>query len=158
VTFKSINKTGPDAKTEALWVDLDSQTLYALYAWGGEGPYGNTTRADNIKLWAFSSDNKGCGSGAAVIPENPAVFDVLLRGTVGSAATCNGVGFLLGGVPTPASDARVGGTVPLPGLLTYDMKSSTLANVSATFPYATAQGGQAECLPFRPNSLAMFFR
>jgi hypothetical protein len=153
VTFKSIDKTAPDTKTEALWVDLDSQTLYA---WGGEGPYGNTTGADNIKLWAFSSDNEGGGSWAAVIPDNPAVFDFLLRGTVGLAATCNGVGFLLGGVATPASDARVSGTVPLPGLLTYDMKSSTWANVSATSPYATAQSGQAECLPFGPNGLIMF--
>jgi hypothetical protein len=87
---------------------------------------------------------------------HPAVFDVLLRGTVGSAATCNGAGFLLGGVATPASDARVSGTVPLHGLLTYDMKSSTWVNVSATFLYTTVQGGQAECLPFGPNGLVMF--
>ena len=154
VSFKSIERTAPITKSEALWVDSSTQTLFS---WGGEGPYGKTSGADNITLWALRADQQGGGSWAPSVPDNPAVFDTLYRGTAGSATTCNGIGYLLGGLASPASDENVsGGLLPLPGLLTYNMTSATWTNLSATFPEATVQSGEAQCLPFGPNGLVMF--
>jgi hypothetical protein len=155
VSFNSIVKSAPNADSFSLWVDADTKMIYA---WGGFGPYGNMTGAEHIHLWAFTPDNEGGGSWAASLPNNPAVFTTLLRGTGGGETSCNGIGFFLSGTASLATDASVsGGPMPLPGLLTYNMSSSTWANLSAPTPYATSNFGQAACLPFGSDGLVMFF-
>lgn len=109
-----------------------------------------------MKLWAFTPDDLGSGSWAPSSPANPTIFNTLLRGTNGASTSCNRVGFYLGGKATSISDARVSSDVALPGLLTYDMSTSTWNNRTAPAPYNTFQDGKAVCLPFGPNGLVMF--
>lgn len=125
VHITSIKRTAPNSKNFALWAD---ETTKKIYAWGGEGPYSDTIGANNVHLWAFTPDNAGSGSWAVSVPDNPAIFTTLLRGSNGAQTSCNGMGFYLGGEATPASDASVKQSVALPGLLTYNMSTSTWAN------------------------------
>jgi len=155
VSFNSIVKSAPNANCFALWADAATKVIYA---WGGAGPYGDTTGASNVHLWAFTPDNQGAGSWAVSIPNNPSVFTTLIRASEGGATSCNGMAYFLGGVAEHDTDTRVSGTIySPPGLLTYDMSSATWENVSAPAPYATFNFGQVECLPFGPDGLVMFF-
>lgn len=155
MSFNSIVKSAPNANCFALWADAATKVIYA---WGGAGPYGDTTGASNVHLWAFTPDNQGAGSWAVSIPNNPSVFTTLIRASEGGATSCNGMGYFLGGVAEHDTDTRVSGTIySPPGLLTYDMSSATWENVSAPAPYATFNFGQVECLPFGPDGLVMFF-
>ena len=155
LSIKSIKRIAPNGKNSALWADHKSNSVYS---WGGDAPYPDTIAkgADNKNLWAFTPDGKGGGSWASRAANNPAVFLGIRRGAYGISASCNGVGFVLGGRANPYTDSSLRSEISMPGLIMYNMGSGNWENRTATGNYETAMAGEAMCLPFGPNGLVMF--
>lgn len=126
----------------------------ALYRWGGDGAYANTSDNDNIKLWKLDIGDGGGGTWGTPDPVNPFVFAEVNSGVRTFATVCDGAGYTIGGYATSASDARFyktpfgQGSIPLPGVVSYDMESRTWANDSSMGWNAHGRGrsGAAVCL------------
>ncbi|TLS31357.1 hypothetical protein PpBr36_02681 [Pyricularia pennisetigena] len=144
----------------ALWPAQDGQTLFS---WGGSvGSAAQLLQDSQLRelrnRWSNDSTVPRSGSGSD--------GEKIARTRGGSWTTCNGVGFLLGGVtPLTAADLSPPGTFtvftpyeaqfgPVPGLVTFDMRTRRWDNVSADgfgpdgpIVGGTHYGGAAVCLP-----------
>ncbi|ELQ43227.1 hypothetical protein OOU_Y34scaffold00163g25 [Pyricularia oryzae Y34] len=140
-----------------LWPTEDGQTLFS---WGGSvGEAAQLTQDSHLRelrnRWSNDSAVPRSGDG-----------EKIARTRSGSWTTCNGIGFLLGGVtPLTAAELSPPGTInsftqfeaqfaPVPGLVTFDMRTRRWDNVSAEafgpggpIVGGTHFGGAAVCLP-----------
>ncbi|TLD30726.1 hypothetical protein PspLS_03076 [Pyricularia sp. CBS 133598] len=142
----------------ALWPTEDGQTLFS---WGGSvGTAAQLTQDSQLR------ELRNRWSNDSTVPRSGGDGDKIARTRGGSWTTCNGVGFLLGGV-TPLTSAELSppGTFnvftqfeaqfgPVPGLATFDMRTRRWDNVSASafgpggpIVGGTHFGGAAVCLP-----------
>ncbi|TLD17207.1 uncharacterized protein PgNI_02255 [Pyricularia grisea] len=143
----------------ALWSSEDGQTLFS---WGGSvGSAAQLTQDSELRelrnRWSNDSTVPRSGGGEG---------EKIARTRGGSWTTCNGIGFLLGGV-TPLTSAELSppGTFnvftqyeaqfgPVPGLVTFNMSTRRWDNVSVDgfgpggpIVGGTHYGGAAVCLP-----------
>ncbi|KAG4273344.1 kelch repeat protein [Fusarium proliferatum] len=147
----------PYLKQPALWVDEERS---AIYSWGGQGSYKNTSSAGDHHLYAFEADD-GKGSWSIHDPEDDTLFSSLYRTVRGAYTSCHGVGYHLGGYGERRTDERFtdGSYVerPLDGLLTYNMTTQRWANESTkALDYAT-WSGRATCIPSIGSSGLLIF-
>ncbi|KAF5650670.1 kelch repeat [Fusarium sp. NRRL 25303] len=147
----------PYLKQPALWVDEERS---AIYSWGGQGSYKNTSSAGDHHLYAFEADD-GKGSWSIHDPEDDTLFTSLYRTVRGAYTTCHGVGYHLGGYGERRTDERFtdGSYVerPLDGLLTYNMTTQKWTNESTkALDYAT-WSGRATCIPSIGSSGLLVF-
>ncbi|KAH8879918.1 hypothetical protein GQ53DRAFT_852983 [Thozetella sp. PMI_491] len=150
VTIQQIDKgSSPTSKNPTLWTDENDGIIYM---WGGEGSFGNTAGAKNIRVWKFTPDGQGGGSWEA----SSAPAGDIHRGTEGAGVACAGSGFLLGGYGSPGTDSGYSKIISQPGMLTYNLKTEAWANVTAPAPYTPWMRGQAACLPVGDQGLVMF--
>ncbi|GAP92145.2 putative kelch repeat protein [Rosellinia necatrix] len=146
VTWKSNKKAAPVTLSGSLWSYQDT-----LVSWGGTGSYGEWPVRKSP--WQFVVDGNGGGEWSIVDPSNRDVFIGITRTSNAAAATCNGRGLAVGGWAGPSTDpdfrdAAFGSTIPIPGLITYDMQTKTWANESAVGlnQFGTSILGSGVCL------------
>jgi hypothetical protein len=144
----AITKAAPAFDSEALWTDESSKSMFM---WGGQGPWGNLSKTRD--LWKFEQDGTAGGSWAKQTAANVDVFLTILRSTNAASTTCNGVGFYVGGYGSVWTDSAfaAGGSlsVPVPGMLTYNVTTGSWANESTAGlnNLQTLISGSAACLP-----------
>lgn len=121
-----------------LWPDPESSSFYLWGCWAF--PIEDTPNVED--LWVFKADGSGDGSWELKNSANPSFFSSLHHAQGRTPATCNGVGYALGGRIFTDDDP-----LGVPGLVTYQMNTSTWANESTEgFPY-TPRGGAGSCIP-----------
>lgn len=139
VTINKINKGGaPVLNYVSLWESPDNKSFYA---YGGEQSYdlpdNQLPTLPPNELWQFTVDGKGGGSGALVTAPADSIFPSLTRQSAAIGASGNGVGYLLGGYSSSHMIAQFEplgagfGFNPIPGIVSYDMSSTTWNNNSA---------------------------
>ncbi|KAK9769900.1 hypothetical protein SCAR479_13445 [Seiridium cardinale] len=144
VPITSIAKAAPVFDNSALWTD---QTSGSMYMWGGQGPWGNLSKTRD--LWKFSADGESWTKQPAA---NADVFMSLKRSSYAAITQCNGMGFFIGGIGSVWTDQSFAAgdlSVPVPGMLTYNLTSGVWANESTAGmnSYETYISGTAACLP-----------
>lgn len=148
VSITAVPKAAPVFDMEALWVDAQTDSLYA---WGGQGPWGNTSKSKD--LWRFRVSSTSSPGGIKEWVKQPAanmdVFLRLVRVKDAASTTCLDAGYSLGGYGTALTDPEhfeySDIDVPVTGMLVYNMTSRIWANESTTPLSAdatkTAEGG-----------------
>ena len=136
-----------------------NENATTFYAWGGEASQQNTSQTNNRKLWAFTGSDTGDGTWEIQRPANPSVFNTFWRSTAAANAVCGNVGYYLNGYATYLSDSHVNGLdVAVPGLLTYDMTTSTWANESTLDALGyVVWSGTGTCIPHAGSKGAVIF-
>ena len=164
VPITTVPKAAPVLDMEALWADAETDSLYA---WGGQGPFGNVSESKD--LWRFRVSSTSSHEEIKEWVKQPAanmdVFLRLVRVKDAASTTCRDAGYSLGGIgtvftdPEHFEDSDIG--VPVSGILVYNMTSRTWANESTTplsadatqtdegglNAFGTFIGGSLVCLP-----------
>ena len=126
---------------ETLWAGADGDSFYAF---GGASKIELSPLNPVPSLWQFS---QGTWSSVSQYGNS---FPSITRPAGGLGASGSGTGYILGGFDSFGSPYwKATGFTPVPGLLSYDMKSNTWANVSAS-PLSfngTAINGAMEYVP-----------
>jgi hypothetical protein len=155
VVLRTIEKSAPIFNNEAIWTDISSNSFYI---WGGSAWFGIERPPDQI--WKFNTDGLGGGSWSTEIPENPAVFDSLIRPAEGAYANNKDTSFLVGGWAGGWTDASLpySSTFSVPNIVSFNMTTKLWSNDSALAftKFGTDVGGVAEFIhSFGPNGILL---
>ena len=131
VPITAVPKAAPVFNMEALWVDAQTDSLYA---WAGQGPWGNVSKSKD--LWRFRvSSTSSPGEIKEWVKQPAANMDVflrLVRVKDAASTTCLDAGYSLGGYGTALTDPEhfeySDIDVPVTGMLVYNMTSRIWAN------------------------------
>ncbi|KXJ87519.1 hypothetical protein Micbo1qcDRAFT_236385 [Microdochium bolleyi] len=145
----------PSNNAPVLWSDEENK---AVYFYGGDSIGRNASYTGSKQLFKLRGETAGGATQAAWStsePANAANFSELYNPARSSYATCNGMGFSLGGYVNGGTDDRFSGSqgFPLPGLVTYEFATRTWANQSLVEAFDAhlhgyyPAGGSAVCLP-----------
>ncbi|EGO54068.1 hypothetical protein NEUTE1DRAFT_103541 [Neurospora tetrasperma FGSC 2508] len=169
--IKVTPKKGPVALSDqAIWNDPSGD---AFHIFGGRAPYMiNRDKITKDGIWKFTVDGTGGGTWTLERPSNPDVLNKLnLTDMAAFTAThdssAGGVAFVIGGTTaitidpdsnntSPTMDPKYWHRTPIPGMVSYDMKSRTFSrtDTSAAMPMLT--GGRAHFVPqFGSNGLML---
>ncbi|KAI9150854.1 Kelch repeat-containing protein [Paramyrothecium foliicola] len=149
VEFREINKGRKSAVHEHnLWVDKENNRIYQ---WDGSDRFPSSTGAEDPQLWAFLPQEDGGGAWETVSPENPNVYNGLLRVGSATGAACGEMAYDLGGFVRSRTDNRVEGgiSIPSPGMITLNMTSREWRNQSLAAmspPFGIYMRGAASCV------------
>ncbi|KAH7133928.1 hypothetical protein EDB81DRAFT_805314 [Dactylonectria macrodidyma] len=125
-----------------LWPDPETSSIYH---W--RGSHGIESYEGNSDFKVFKSDGLGGGNWSMKAVANPSVFNGLYRASSGPFTTCNGQGFTMSGLGGELSDERLtGDNVIIPGLVTYEMATSTWANETTESLNYIPWRGRISCL------------
>ena len=158
----STHSEAPALVSQALWVDSSGTSFYAFD--GGISfaiPAYEQPPPPPNELWQFSPSGKS-GSWSLVGPPASSNFTSLVRGYNGIYTYGAGMGFALGGEESSATNNALEGgtTVPIPGMVMYNITSEDWYNVSAS-GYSNdgvAVNGVAHFVPsFGPAGLLFVF-
>jgi hypothetical protein len=154
VKIRSIPKPGPAKAGVVLWTD---QEAGVLYSWGGKFPGGRDIK--DPELWKFTADGEGGGTWSAEDPANPTRFGDLHPTEDGAYANTPSQGFVIGGVADAYTEPGFRGAIPIPGMVSFDMKTKLWQNGTTNFsPFGTTTliQASAEYIPtFGPEGLIM---
>lgn len=162
VSFQTTKKDSlvPRNKGASLWANPAADTLTTF---GGDiGQTSETYVASRTALWVFTPDGRGGGTWA-----NPGADGAsgLVRRANSASVVCAGTALQLGGWGGYYSDPSFGedrDLIPVPGLVSYDLPSSSSgsgswSNTSGAAFVEYLAGGSATCLPsFGQAGLAAF--
>lgn len=156
VTIRTIPKPGPAKTNVGLWTDTAAG---AFYSWGGRWPGGkNITKS---ALWKFTADGKGGGSWAVEDPGNPTLFNGMHQTEYGTFVNTDSMGFVIGGATHAWTEKDHSTADPIPGMVSFDMKSKIWQNGTINFsPYGSGvlNKGAAAYLPsIGPDGLIITF-
>ncbi|KAK3492891.1 uncharacterized protein B0T23DRAFT_358903 [Neurospora hispaniola] len=174
VEIKATPKKGPVALSDqAIWNDPSGD---AFYIYGGRAPYMiNMNNITKDGIWKFWVDGTGGGTWSLERPSNPDVLKKLnLTHKAAFAATHDssggGVAFVIGGMTSieidpdsnntsPVTDPQHWYRTPIPGMVSYDMKSRTFSRTDTSVvmpPLGTLIDGRAHFVPqFGSNGLML---
>lgn len=158
VKITSITKSAPKLMGQAIWEDTTSSTP-GFYIWGGHTPYGSE-RNDIQKrsVWRFEADGQGGGSWTKKLSSNQEMQQSFVLPECGAFTTAGNTGVFVGGTGSSWTDPNIGGgTVLVPGVVSFDMDTLTWRNDTAPdelSPDGTLRDGTAAYAPtFGPNGL-----
>ncbi|KAG9251976.1 uncharacterized protein F5Z01DRAFT_662528 [Emericellopsis atlantica] len=122
---------------QALWGDRAGKMMYR---WGGATSWGKTMDEDDVVLFRFDPDRQS-GDQWDEADKTPEDVDgnTFVGNSNGASASCNGLGFYVGGLASNASDSTVSANFSTPGVLMYDMEDGTWTN-STTVPLNEPNG------------------
>jgi hypothetical protein len=154
--LRAIEKSAPTFDSQAIWTDISSKSFYI---WGGRAWFGIDVPLDQI--WRFDTDGDGGGSWTTESPENPAVFDNLIRSAEGAYANSKDTGFLVGGWGGSWTDASLFGSsdFSVPNIVSFNMTTKLWSNDSALAftQFGTDVAGAVEFIQsFGPNGILLF--
>ena len=135
VVINSIPKPSniPSLVETGLWYHQASETVYGGFAGRRSEIATPVPSPYPLSLYSFKSNHAGSGTFDIVV--NSSEWGSNTRSMQGAVAFGNDTGYVLGGCArfdTSLGTANYQNTVPLDGLLTFDMNSQKLSNISAT--------------------------
>ncbi|KAI9694637.1 MAG: hypothetical protein M1822_000253 [Bathelium mastoideum] len=159
VVIESISKPSnvPDLVQTGLWYNQASNTIYGGFAGRRSTISDSVPSQYPLSIYSFKPDGAGSGTFDTVV--DSAGWGSNTRPLQGAIAFSNDTGYVLGGCATSDTSLRTAdyqSPVALDGLLTFDMTSQKLSNISATgyngngtVEYATME----YVAPFGPQGL-----
>lgn len=136
-----------------------------FYSWGGT--FRNGKDIVQAQVLKFTADGMGGGSWGVQNLENAKILKTLHPSRGGAFASANETGFLIGGQANNMTELNQKDQQNIPGMLSFDMKTKILQNITTTpssagdsgFPFKGALvWAEAEYVPnFGPNGLVMVF-
>ncbi|KAL2200289.1 hypothetical protein P885DRAFT_57170 [Corynascus similis CBS 632.67] len=155
VDIRTIPNPGPRKSNVGLWTDRASG---AFYTWGGRWPGGrNMSKPYGVDLWRFTADGEGGGSWEIERAANGVLLANLHPTEYGAFVNTESVGFIIGGVADAWTEPDHPTADPIPGMVSYNMKTRIWQNGTVNFsPFGTGtlNQGAAEYVPsFGPHGL-----
>ncbi|KAL9070396.1 MAG: hypothetical protein Q9157_005827, partial [Trypethelium eluteriae] len=135
VVINSISKPSniPDLVNSGLWYHQASNTIYGGFAGRRSLITDQNPNQYPLGIFSFKPDNTGLGTFDNVVGSSG--WGSNTRPMQGAIAFSNETGYVLGGsasADTSLGTADLQSPVPLNGMLTFDMSSQKLSNISAT--------------------------
>ncbi len=154
VSIRAIPKFGPIKDNVHLWTDHESDIFYS---YGGK--FLNGVGVEKNELWQFNADGIGGGTWGPVRPANELLFKTLKPVEKGAYFSTTDTGYIIGGDATGQTGPDQKEGQPIPGMLTFNMKTKFWQNGTTDFsPVSTLIGGSAHWIPnFGPNGLGILF-
>ncbi|VUC31165.1 unnamed protein product, partial [Clonostachys rosea] len=129
----------------------------SLYRWGGDQGL-NVPRGFSPELFMMQADGQGGGSWSTISPSNHDLFQGTKAGQDRASASCDGVGYFIGGISKSSTDFQ-DQIMSTPDLIRYNMSTREWRKETShdlNPPNGGIQLAQAVCVPgFANHSLVM---
>ncbi|MCJ1464264.1 hypothetical protein MMC07_002877 [Pseudocyphellaria aurata] len=143
----------PNLVKPSLWYDEHEDLLYSGFA-GRVSEFGNQLSPPPFSLWSFKPDGGGSGSWKEEIDSGSPVWDSLTRPCHPMMAFGSGSAYALGGYENLHTALTANGTVPVPGLVQFNLTTKQFTNSTAAgYSFlGTAEKGAMHYVPsFGPD-------
>ncbi|KAF9881251.1 kelch repeat protein [Colletotrichum karsti] len=142
--------------SQGIWRDPTSKIFYV---WGGDISFNQ--KGPPEFLWTFTGDGDGGGSWSREV-SNPTDLTGFVRTREAAFAQSADTAYYLGGFAGFYSESAIefrNRTMPVPGMLTIDMKTRSFKNISTTpnrfGTFGTFKGGAMQFVPFGSEGLLL---